>query len=64
MNRKFNNDLERQEAKRVQKSKRSRSLKDNYPVFKNGFFNIEDKTPWGFNWVLGYCEQPVNFVGR
>jgi hypothetical protein len=40
---------------------RSRSIKNNYPIFKDGCFNIEDRAPWGFNYLLGYCEQPNNF---
>lgn len=39
---------------------RSRSLKSGYSMFKDGFFNLEP-APWGFNWGLGYCEQPQTF---
>jgi hypothetical protein len=39
---------------------RSRSLKSNFPIFKKGLFNTEP-APWGYNWFLGYCEQPNNF---
>lgn len=46
--------------KEEKEGSRSRSLKSNFPVFKKGFFNTEP-APWGYNWFLGYCEQPSNF---
>jgi len=48
------------EPKAKKEPTRSRSLKSNFPIFKKGFFNLEP-APWGYNWFLGYCEQPSTF---
>jgi len=39
----------------------SRHRKENWPIIKHGFVNT-DPAPWGFNWLLGYCEQSNNFT--
>lgn len=44
--------------KKVKEPIRSRFLKNGYEMFKDGKFNLEP-APWGFNWFLGYCEQPT-----
>lgn len=41
---------------------RSRSLKSGFQVIKNHMFNLE-APPWGYNSLLGYCEQPQTFAG-
>jgi len=49
-------------VKKVKKEKektRSRFMKNGYEIFKDGKFNLEP-APWGFNWFLGYCEQPTS----
>ena len=58
------NDTAKPERKEAAKKEgfRSRSLKSGYPVFKDHKFNLEPP-PWGYNWFLGYCEQPQTFNG-
>lgn len=56
-------DLHPKQRKEKISATRSRSLKNNFPIFKNGLFNCEP-TPWGFNWLLGYCERPNNFCNN
>lgn len=45
------------------KNKNSRFKKEGFQIVKNGVFNTYF-IPWGFNWVLGYCEQSSNFEKR
>jgi hypothetical protein len=35
---------------------RSRFLKNNFEIMKNHIFNLE-RPPYGYNYILGYCEQ-------
>ena len=39
----------------------SRHRKDNFKIIKNHFWNSES-APWGYNYLLGYCEQSSNFA--
>lgn len=39
----------------------SRHKKENFKIIKNNLWNI-DPAPWGYNYLLGYCEQSSNFM--
>ena len=45
----------------VEKEKFCRHIKENFLIIKNKEFNT-DHIPWGFNWLLGYCEQSAQFT--
>ena len=38
----------------------SRHKKSDWKTSKNGYWNT-DPAPWGFNCLLGYCEQSQQF---
>jgi hypothetical protein len=42
---------------------KNRNKKEGFPLFKDGIFNC-DPAPWGFNYMLGYCESSNNFLMR
>lgn len=50
----------KQRAKKREQISRSRNQKSQFQIFVNGFFNMKS-VPWGYNYVLGYCEQSNNF---
>ena len=39
----------------------TRFHKENFQIIKNNQFNVNN-IPWGFNWVLGYCEKSAQFL--
>lgn len=47
-------------VKEPKEKTRCRHQKDNWPVYLDGFFNASP-CPWGYNWILGYCERSNNF---
>jgi hypothetical protein len=53
---------EKQKAKEL-RNINSRFKKQGFQCIKDGILNIEF-IPWGYNWVLGYCEHSSNFEKR
>lgn len=49
--------MNKQKSKEPKPKERSRFRKDGYQVIKDHKFNLE-RPPFGFNYLLGYCEQP------